>query len=58
VPELSQDPFYVREERPRNLLRWDLEVNPDANGEKAMTISYDFRIELDKQMTIGTFSTR
>jgi hypothetical protein len=35
-----------------------LEVNPDANGEKAMTISYDFRIELDKQMTIGTFSTR
>jgi hypothetical protein len=58
VPELSQDPLYLREERPRNLLRWDLEVNPDANGEKALTISYDFRIELDTQKTIGTFSTR
>lgn len=58
VPELSQDPLYLMEDRARNLLRWDLEVNPEANGEKAMTISYDFRIELDKQMTIGTFSTR
>jgi hypothetical protein len=56
-PEISKDPMYLREERPHNLLRWDLEVDPAMNGEKALTIQYDFKLELDKQMTIGSFLT-
>jgi len=57
-PELSKDPLYNREERPRNLLRWDLEVEPGQKGEKAVKITYDFKMELDKKLTIGSFMSR
>jgi hypothetical protein len=55
TPEVSKDPLYLREERPHNLLRWDLEVDPAMNGEKALAVQYEFKLELDKQMTIGSF---
>jgi hypothetical protein len=57
-PELSRDPLYQREERPSNLLRWDLEVDPDMNGEKAKEVTYEFRLELDRQMSIGSFQSK
>jgi hypothetical protein len=57
-PEVSKDSLYVREERPHNLLRWDLDVDPAMNGEKAQTIQYEFKLELDKQMTIGSFQSK
>jgi uncharacterized protein (TIGR02231 family) len=52
-PELSTDGLYQREERPKNLLRWDVTVNPNQNGEKALSIDYAYKMELDKQMQIG-----
>ncbi|HEY7308457.1 MAG TPA: mucoidy inhibitor MuiA family protein [Gemmataceae bacterium] len=58
TPEVSKDSLYVREDRPHNLLRWDLEVDPAMNGEKAQTIQYEFKLELDKQMTIGSFQSK
>jgi hypothetical protein len=58
TPTVSKDPLYQREEFPNNLLRWDVEVEPTMNGEKAFAMSYEFKMELDKQMTIGTFITR
>ncbi|HYV39307.1 MAG TPA: mucoidy inhibitor MuiA family protein [Gemmataceae bacterium] len=58
APELSKDSLYLREQRPNNLLRWDLEVDPAMNGEKALTINYEFRLELDKQMVINVLQTR
>ncbi|HYV38127.1 MAG TPA: DUF4139 domain-containing protein, partial [Gemmataceae bacterium] len=58
TPELSKDPFYVREQRPNNLLRWDLEVEPGMHGEKALMINYDFRLELDKQMLINVLQSK
>jgi hypothetical protein len=54
-PELCKDPVYVREERANNLLRWDLDVEPEMRGEKAIKIAYEFHLELDKQATIGSF---
>ena len=57
-PEFSRDPMYVREDRPNNLLRWDVEVDPDMSGEKALAIQYDFKLELDRQMTIGSFQSK
>jgi uncharacterized protein (TIGR02231 family) len=57
-PEMSPDPIYAREQKPNNLLRWDLKVEPAMNGEKAKTIKYEFKLELDKQMTIGSFQSR
>src|SRR5262249_14930909 len=56
--EVSRDPMYQREERPHNLLRWDLDLDPDMNGEKAQTLSYEFKLELDRQMTIGSFQNK
>jgi hypothetical protein len=58
TPELSQDALYQRENRPNNLLRWDLEVEPNRNGEKALPITYEFRMELDRQMAISGFQNR
>ena len=26
------------------------------NGEKALAVNYEFKLELDKQMTLGTFT--
>lgn len=57
-PEMAKDPLYIREERSRNLLRWDLDVEPGQAGEKAKKITYDFRMELDKNMSIGSFMSK
>lgn len=56
-PELSKDAVYQREFRPSNLLRWDLVVEPNTSGEKATPVLFEFKLELDRQMTIGGFQT-
>jgi uncharacterized protein (TIGR02231 family) len=57
-PDLSKDGLYERENRPNNLLRWDLDVEPGRSGEKAQTINYEFRLELDRNMAISGLLTR
>ncbi|MBM4068258.1 MAG: DUF4139 domain-containing protein [Planctomycetes bacterium] len=57
-PELSKDGIYLRESRPKNLLRWDMEVEANRNGENAVPITYEFRMELDRQMAIKGFQSR
>ena len=56
-PELSKDERYLRAERPQNLLRWDVKVEPGENGEKAKTITYDFKLEYDRNVAIANFKT-
>jgi uncharacterized protein (TIGR02231 family) len=58
TPEISKDAMYVREDKPNNLLRWDLEVKPTMNGENALAINYEFKMELDRQMLISNFATK
>jgi Domain of unknown function (DUF4139)/N-terminal domain of unknown function (DUF4140) len=58
TPELCKDGLYLRESRPNNLLRWDVEVPANCNGEKAFTINYEFRMELDRQMAITGFQSK
>jgi hypothetical protein len=58
TPDLSKDAMYLREERTQNLLRWDIELDPDMNGEKAVMIGYDFKLELAKDMIFGTFQSK
>jgi hypothetical protein len=58
TPEISKDAMYVREDKPNNLLRWDLEVKPTMNGENALAINYEFKLELDRQMIISNFATK
>jgi len=57
-PEISTDPVYLRQDRVNNLLRWDINLAPDSNGTKANTTTYDFKVELDKQMSIGSFQSK
>jgi uncharacterized protein (TIGR02231 family) len=56
-PDLSKEAQYVREQRPVNLLRWDVTVDPNMSGEKALTIDYEFKLELDRQLTISSFQS-
>lgn len=56
--KLSEDPLYVRDEKSKNLLRWDVKVDPKQNGEKTLTIDYEFKMELDKNVTIGSFLSK
>ena len=58
TPEVSDDAVYKREDRPNNLLRWDVDVDPDMRGEKACKINYEFKLELDKQATLGSFQSK
>jgi uncharacterized protein (TIGR02231 family) len=57
TPEISKDALYLREQRGNNLLRWDLDVDPGVTGEKALAINYEFKMELDRQMSIGSFQS-
>jgi hypothetical protein len=57
-PAVSSDPLYQREGRPYNLLRWDLDVPPQTSGEHAVPVTYQFRLELDRNMAIGGLLAR
>lgn len=57
TPELSKDPAYLRGPRTQNLLRWDVTVDANAIGEKALQIQYEFKMELDRQMTISNIQS-
>src|SRR5260370_40572713 len=58
APALSADAKYQRDQKPSNLLRWDVNVEPKMNGEKAVPIKYEFKMELGDQMTISSFQTQ
>jgi len=51
--ELSSDPAYLQTQRKKGILRWDVEVPPQAIGPKAFTLDYEFVLEYDKQMSIA-----
>jgi hypothetical protein len=53
--KLSEDSLYLRDERPKNLLRWDVKLEPKHNGEKALAIEYEYKIEFDRNVNIGAF---
>lgn len=56
TPDLSTDPAYLRDERPKNLLRWDVALKPGTTGEKAAVINYEFKLQYDRNVAIGNFS--
>ena len=58
TPALSTDATYDRIDRPKNLLRWDLTVPPDTAGEKATTITYQFKLEYDRNVAIGELKAK
>jgi uncharacterized protein (TIGR02231 family) len=57
-PKLSDAPEYLRVDRPENLLRWDVTVEPGQNGEKAATIAYQFKLEYARDVAIADFKPK
>jgi uncharacterized protein (TIGR02231 family) len=55
--KLSEDPQYTRSEKPKNILRWDLEIPGKSTGQKAKLISYGFTVELARSASITTGGT-
>lgn len=53
LPEVSKDESYQQKDRKAGMLRWDVEVPPQAIGPKAKGVDYQFKLEYDKQMTIA-----
>ena len=53
--ELSKDPLYLRDDRTKNLLRWDVKIDPKQNGEKAMAVDYEYKMEFERSVNIGAF---
>jgi hypothetical protein len=58
TPKLSDDPSYLRRDRPENLLRWDLTVAPETSGEKAAAIAYQFKLEYARDVAIADFKSK
>jgi uncharacterized protein (TIGR02231 family) len=54
---VSDDDLYVREQRPNNLLRWDVDLDAGMSGKKALEITYDFKLEHARDMAIASFQT-
>jgi uncharacterized protein (TIGR02231 family) len=50
--ELSGDKVYQRTERPKGLLRWEIEVPASASGENARMIDYEYTVEFDRNFNL------
>lgn len=55
---LSDDKVYLREERPKGLLRWDTEVPARAMGENVHEITYNFSMEFDRKYQVAVAGDR
>lgn len=53
---LSTDPVYVRSERSKGILRWDVDVPAGATGEKAFEILYNFKLDYDRNYALTTIA--
>jgi len=51
---LSDDPVYLREDRPQGILRWDLTVDAGAKGEDAAVTEYRYTLEFDRSYGLAS----
>ncbi len=51
--DLSDDGHYVRHQRPKGILRWDVEVPGRAAGLDEFAVEYTLRVEHDRHMTFS-----
>ncbi|NQW47831.1 MAG: hypothetical protein HQ464_08695, partial [Planctomycetes bacterium] len=50
---LSTDPVYLRSERSKGLLRWDIEVPAEAIAEKAKVLEYSLTVDFDRNFQLS-----
>jgi hypothetical protein len=49
---LSDDKLYVRRERPKGILRWDVDVSANATGADARLIEYSYTVDFDRSLQL------
>jgi hypothetical protein len=49
---LSQDAEYLRTQKDKGILRWDLMLQPETSGKNAAVITYTFTMKYDNDMAI------
>jgi uncharacterized protein (TIGR02231 family) len=49
---LSDDKLYLQRERPKGILRWDIQVAANAMGENARLIDYSYTAEFDRSFQL------
>jgi hypothetical protein len=52
--KLSEDPLYLRVERPKGILRWDIEAPARSAGEKARLLEFGYRLEFDRNLVLAS----
>lgn len=50
--KLSTDEIYLRDERPKGLLRWDIAVPARSSGAKTLGLEYAYSVEFDRKLTV------
>jgi hypothetical protein len=50
---LSEDAVYVRTEKPKGILRWDVNVAANTSGEKARVIEYGYSVDHDRNLNLA-----
>ena len=51
--KLSTDPVYVRDEKGRGILRWDIDLAARAAGAKSRNVDYSFEMKYAKDAHVG-----
>ncbi|MBL7215558.1 MAG: DUF4139 domain-containing protein [Phycisphaerae bacterium] len=51
---LSTDSEYLRTEKDKGILRWDLKLKPNTTGQNATIVNYAFTLKYDNDMAIRT----
>jgi hypothetical protein len=49
---LSTDPEYLRTDRRKGILRWDLNLEPNTTGPKATIVTYSYTMKYDNELQI------
>ncbi len=49
---LSEDKLYLRDLRPKGILRWDLEVPARAIGDATRDLAYGYKMEYDRKLAV------
>jgi len=52
--KLSEDKLYARLERPKGILRWDVQVPAAAAAENAYMLEYGYKLEFDRNVVLAT----
>ena len=50
---LSEDEVYVRTERPKGILRWEIDIPASATGKDARILEYGFTVDFDRNFALS-----